>query len=131
MKKNLKKIHFNTKTKSHVQHKLSEEKADYIATNFSTVVLQHLNKSAKDKQAGLMVLIEHASGNHEKCLSSHESWYRCHSQLSTISPSKTNLITLDIDKLKETFARFASLDFCNHLTLGLTQNANESLHNTI
>ena len=33
--------------------------------------------------------------------------------------------------MREVFDTFATEEFCSHLTLGLTQNANESLHNTI
>ena len=38
---------------------------------------------------------------------------------------------LEIDKIKEVFNIYATDEFCSHLTLGMTQNANESLHNTI
>ena len=36
-----------------------------------------------------------------------------------------------MEKLDEVFATFASTEFCSHLTLGLTEYANESLHNVI
>ena len=37
----------------------------------------------------------------------------------------------DIKKVREVFDTFSTEEFCSHLTLELTQNANESLHNTI
>ena len=39
--------------------------------------------------------------------------------------------TIDIQKVQEAFNTYATTEFCSHLTLGLTQNANESLHNII
>ncbi|KAI6646134.1 hypothetical protein LOD99_9485 [Oopsacas minuta] len=38
---------------------------------------------------------------------------------------------IDLDKIKEEFKVFASIDVCSHLTLGASQNINESLHATI
>ncbi|KAI6652973.1 hypothetical protein LOD99_4050 [Oopsacas minuta] len=42
-----------------------------------------------------------------------------------------NLHTIDIEKVKGEFNAYATEEFCSNLKLGLTQNANESLHNTI
>ena len=54
-KKNLKKIKPNTKTKTYIQHKW---KADYVASNYSTVILQN---------RGSRILLDHAAGVHSGC----------------------------------------------------------------
>ena len=48
LKKNLKKLKPNTKTKTYIQHKLTEWIADYIAANYSTVIL--LNRGTTHDQ---------------------------------------------------------------------------------
>ena len=41
------------------------------------------------------------------------------------------LSTAELKRTVDVFAAFASLDFCQTITLGKTQNSNESLHNTL
>ena len=43
----------------------------------------------------------------------------------------TNFNSQEIANVREVFKTFATEEFCKHLTMGMTQNANESLHNTI
>ena len=64
LKKNLKKIKANTKTKTYIQHKLPEWKADYIASNYSTVILQNRGTTPDKLSRALRVLLDHAAGVH-------------------------------------------------------------------
>ena len=131
VKKSLCRIKKNTKNKSYVQHKLPEPKAEYIASNYSTVVLQHRGKSPTQMATGLNILLLHASGDHTSC--EVDSWCRWRQSSPTYKPppASTNYTSKDIEKVREVFNNFATEDFCKHLTLGMTQNANESLHNII
>ena len=82
----------------------------------------------------LQLLIEYAAGHHETCPEGAKSWCRWKKAQATLNAppsSKTNYKPLDIAKVQEEFSKFCSIEFCSHLTMGLTQNANESLHNTI
>ena len=47
------------------------------------------------------------------------------------STSSSTYILFSEIKIKEVFAKYANEKFCSHLTLGMTQKANESLHSTI
>ena len=131
VKKSLFRIKKNTKNKSYVRHKLPEPKAEYIASNYSTVVLQHRGKSPAQMATGLNILFLDASGDHTSC--EVDSWCRWRQTSTTHKPppGTTNYTSKDILEVREVFNNFATKDFCKHLTLGMTQNANESLHNTI
>ena len=133
LKRNLKSVKTSTKTASYVQHRLPEWKADYIASNYSTVVLQLKGSSPSALSSGLLRLLDHASGNHSHCPSGETSWCRWSRPPSTSTPpaALTTFTPLDIKKVEEVFSTYATPDFCSHITLGLTQNANESLHNCI
>ena len=37
----------------------------------------------------------------------------------------------EMTRLKDVFQKFASIDMCSELTLGMTQNSNESLHSVL
>ena len=132
LKKNLKKIKANTKTKTYIQHKLPEWKADYIASNYSTVILQNRGTTPEKLSRSLRVLLDHAAGIHSGCPTGENSWCRWNRpSISTKPATLTTFTTIDIQKVQEAFNTYATTDFCSHLSLGLTQNANESLHNMI
>ncbi|KAI6655441.1 hypothetical protein LOD99_2276 [Oopsacas minuta] len=57
-------------------------------------------------------------------------WGRNPSGFSTPN-ALTTFKPIDIEMVKEVLNTYAAEEFWNHLTLGLTQNANKSLHNTI
>ena len=123
LKKNLKKIKRNTKTDTYIQHKLPEWKADYIASNYSTVILQNRGTTPDMLSRALRLLHDHAAGKHSGCPTGENSWCRWN------KPS--TFTTTDIQKVQEAFNTYATTEFCSHLTLGLIQNAYESLHNMI
>ena len=132
LKKNLKKIKANTKTKTYIQHKLPEWKADYIAANYSTVILQNRGTTPDKLSRALRLLLDHAAGKHSGCPTGENTWCRWNRPPSSITPATlTTFTTIDIQKVQEAFNTYATTEFCSHLTLGLTQNANESLHNMI
>ena len=120
------------KSQTYVQHKLTEPKAEYISSNYSTVVRQHRGQSAALIARGLNIFLSHVSGIHSSCPEEYWSRWRQTSSSSKPPPAAlTNYSPLEINKIKEVFNVYATEEFCSHLTLGMTQNANESLHNTI
>ena len=132
LKKTLCKIKKNTKSQIYVQHKLTEPKAEYISSNYSTVVRQNRGQSAALIAERLNILLTHVSGTHANC--PEDSWCRWRQTSSSSKPPPPNLMNYyphEIDKIKEVFNIYATGEFRSHLTLGMTQNANESLHNTI
>ena len=132
LKKNLKKVKANNKALSYVQHKLSDWKADYIASNYSTVILQNRGTTPDHLSTALYILLKHAAGDHFDCPSGEDTWCRWNRTSGTSIPTSVSTFTpTDIQKIREVLNTYASPEFCSHLTLGLTQNANESLHNMI
>ena len=132
LKRNLKKKKRSTKKATFIQHKLSEWKADYIAANYSTVIYQHRGSTPAKLSSGLHLLLDHVAGNHSGCPTGEKSWCRWRNPSSSSTHTvQTTFKPNDIQKVREVFDTFATEEFCSHLTLGLTQNANESLHNTI
>ena len=127
-----KRIKKNTKKQTYIQLKLTEPKAEYISSNYSTVVRKNRGQTAALIARGLNILLSHVSGIHASC--PEDSWCRWRQTSSSAKPppaALTNYSLLEIDKIKEVFNIYATEEFCSHLTLGMTQNANESLHNTI
>ena len=131
VKKSLCRIKKSTKAHAYVQHRLPEPKAEYVSSNYSTVVLQHRGKTSAQMAGGFDTLLSHISGDHNSC--PIDSWCRWKNTTTSqpIPAATTNFTSLDIKKVQEVFATFAREEFCRHLTMGLTQNANESLHNII
>ena len=125
LKKNLKKIKANTKTKTYIP----EGKADYIASNYSTVILQNRGTTPDKLSRALRILLDHAAGVHSGCPTGENSWCRWNRpSISTTPATLSTFTTVDIQKVQEAFNTYTTTEFCSHLTLGLTQNANESLH---
>ena len=119
---------------------LSQSKADRIAHLYALVVVQHRGQSASDKREGLQVLLSHTKEEHAHCPLGEGSW--CYFQKkvalydgdSKSAPPATRqpcLSPAEFARAVEGFKVFGSLSFCNTITLGKTQNANESLHNML
>ena len=92
----------NTKSKTYVQHKLSEPKAEYISSNYSTVVRQNKGQSAALIANKLNILLTHVSGIHGIC--PEDSWCRWRQTSSSSKPppaAPTNYSQKEIDKIKE------------------------------
>ena len=64
----------STKAHSYIQHKLPEPKAEYVSSNFSTVILQNRGKSPVHMANGFAILLSHVSGEHNAC--PDDSWCR-------------------------------------------------------
>ena len=132
VKKTLCRLRRSTKAHTYIQHKLPEPKAEYVSSKYSTVVLQLRGKSPAQMAKGLDTFLSHVSGEHDSCPTVSLCRWRKTAISSKLAPaSTTNFTSQDIKKVQEVFATFATEHFCEHLTLGMTQNANESLHNTI
>ena len=132
LKKNLKKLNSNTKTITYIQHKLPEWKADYIAANYSTFILQNRGTTPDKLSRALRLLLDHAAVNHYGCPTGENTWCRWNKPSNSKTPATLTTFTLiDIQKVREVFNKYATTEFCSHLKLGLTQNSNESLHNII
>ena len=130
LKKNLCTIKNNTANKTYVQCRLSEPKADHVSSNYSTFVIQNRGKSPATLSKGLHILLDHLCGEHYNC--PKDTWCRWQKPSAEPPPSKTHINKpQEQAKVREEFETYASEDFCRHITLALTQNANESLHNVI
>ncbi|KAI6655286.1 hypothetical protein LOD99_11429 [Oopsacas minuta] len=72
------------------------------------------------------------SVDHSGCPTGEKSWCRWRNPFgSSALNALTTFRPIDIEKVKELFNTYETEEFCGHLALGLTQHANESLHNTI
>ena len=134
LKKTLMRIKRNTKEITYIHHKLSEPKAHYISSNYSTVIIQNRGKSPYAISHALSVFLAHASGDHATCPDSVNSWCRWRAAAYSGKPPppvETHLSNKDLEKIREVFQVFGTEEFCKYVTMGLTQNANEALHNTI
>ena len=119
---------------------LSQTKADRIAHLYALVVVQHRGQSASDIRDGLQVLLSHTKECHDQCPPGEDSW--CYFQKkvalydidNTEAPPTTRqpyLSPPEFARAVDVFKVFGSLNFCSTITLGKTQNSNESLHNML
>ena len=129
LKKALRTIKKNTSTKTYVQCRLSEPKADHVSSNYSTFVIQNRGKSPAAISKGLDILLKHLCGDHSNC--PEDSWCRWRKTSAEPPRSTTHIKPTEQAKVREVFETYSSEEFCQHITLALTQNANESLHNVI
>ena len=90
LKKTLCKIKKNTKARTYIQLKLPEPKAEYISSNFSTVILQHRGKTPSKIVNGLDILFSHVGGKHHTCPA--EEWCRWRNTTQP-TPAKTTNYT--------------------------------------
>ena len=119
---------------------LPETKADRIAHLYALVIVQHKGETALEIQEALHILLRHTQEKHDTCPGGSSSWcyfqklIAQHLEESTIPYPKTRapfLTDTEFQRTVEVFAVYASLAFCETITLGKTQNSNESLHNII
>ena len=119
VKKTLCRLRKSTKAHTYIQHKLTEPKAEYVSSNYSTVVLQHRGKSPAQMAKGLDTFLSHVSGGHDSCPT--DSWCRWRNTAISSQPdpaSTTNFTSQDIKKVQEVFATFATEVFANILRWG-------------
>ena len=119
---------------------LRDAKADRIAHMYALVIVQHRGESPKELHDALQVFLGHIEEKHAACPIGPHSWCYFqkqkaqHLEDSSIpfpSIRSPYLSTAELKRNVNVFAVFASLDFCQTITLGKTQNSNESLHNTL
>ena len=117
-----------------------EAKADRIAHLYALVIVQNKGETALHIQEALHILLRHTQEKHDTCPVGTMSWcyfqklIAKHLEDSTIpypNPRAPFLTDSEFQRAVEVFSVFASLDFCETITLGKTQNSNESLHNMI
>lgn len=88
----------------------------------------------------LQTLLSHIEESHALCPQGTSSW--CYLQVQIAQHEKDPLIPVpvprepyltesEMERVRETFEIFSSLSLCECLTLGKTQNPNESLHNML
>ena len=119
---------------------LSQSKADRIAHLYALVVVQHRGQSATEIRDGLQVLLSHTKEVHDRCPAGENSWcyfqkkvalYEIDSGNAPPTTREPYLSPTEFGRAVEVFKVFGSLNFCRTITLGKTQNSNESLHNML
>ena len=118
---------------------LSQSKADRIAHLYALVVVQHRGKSAAEIHDGLQVLLSHTKEVHDGCPPGETSWCYFQKRLAEHftegGPAPTTrepyLSPGEFARAVDVFKVFGSLSLCATITLGKTQNSNESLHNML
>ena len=138
--------HVQKRLKKHLLKKSSlykgqpEGKAKRISHLYVLVVVQNKGKEAVAIRDALNILLEHTREKHEDCPAGEFSWCYFQKQLAlclnddTLQapyPRSTYLVADEYKRAREVFDLFASLEFCGSITLGKTQNSNESLHSMI
>ena len=118
---------------------LPQSKADRIAHLYALVVVQHRGKSASEIHEGLQVLLSHTKEVHDDCPPGDSSWCYFQKRIAQyeieggLTPPTTRqpISPAEFARTVEVFKVFGSLSFCSTITLGKTQNSNESLHNML
>ena len=119
---------------------LSQCKADRIAHLYALVVIQHRGQTAAEIRDGLQVLLIHTKEDHDHCPFGGDSWCYLQKKVALYesegghAPPTTRepyLSPPEFARAVEVFKLFGSLSFCSTITLGKTQNSNESLHNML
>ena len=119
---------------------LPDGKAKRIAHLYALVVVQNRGKEAEVIMDALNNLLEHTREQHNTCPPGESSWCyykkqiaRCLKDDSLPAPYTRSpyLSANEYQRAREVFDLFASLEFCGSITLGKTQNSNESLHSMI
>ena len=137
LKKHLKK---KTTTKTMPSKPIPASKVERIAHLYALVIGKNRGRTPLDIQNALYTLINHLFEEHDRCPHSKESW--CYFQKGlAISAENTShpppilrqpyLNKDEYSRLEDVFKKFASIEMCSALTMGLTQNCNESLHSVV
>ena len=116
---------------------LPDGKAKRNAHLYALVVVQNRGKEAEVIRDALNILLDHTREEHNNCPTGESSWCYYQKQVPLCSmddslpaPYKRSpyLSPTEHKRAREVFDIFASLEFCGAITLGKTQNSNESLH---
>ena len=118
---------------------LPQRKADRISHLYALVIVQNRGKSAAEIRDALQVLLSHTEELHDHCPPGDTSWCYFqkrkaihHCEGGPIPTCREPYLTpAEYTRAVEVFATFGSLSFCSTVTLGKTQNSNESLHNML
>ena len=136
LKKHLKK----PATKAMTSKSITPTKVDRIGHLYALVVVQNRGRTPEDIQRALYTLQEHLEEKHDSCPFSTNSWCYFQKTLALVAedasialPSlrQSYLIPDELSRLRDVFKKFASIEMCSALTLGMTQNSNESLHSVL
>ena len=109
-------------------------------TTCALVVLPHRGKSASEIQVALQVLLSHTKEKHDHCPPGDSSWCYFQKRMAQYiidggsTPPSTRepyLTPAEFARAVEVLKVFESLSFCSSITLGKTENSNESLHNML
>ena len=118
---------------------LRDSKARRIAHLNALVVVQNRHNEAATIRKALKVLLEHSREDHN-CPTGESSW--CYHQKQAAACTKDSslpapytkspyLTPIEHQRARQVCDTFGSLEFCCSITLGKTQNSNESLHSMI
>ena len=149
VKKNALGIHINASkkqlkkaaTKALTSKPVTSSKVERIGHLYGLVIVQNRGRTPLDIQQALHTLQDHLIENHDACPFTTNSW--CYFQKHSLALSTENisiappqlrqpyLNTDEVIRLRDVFKKFASIEMCSALTLGLTQNSNESLHSVL
>ena len=120
--------------------RISALKVQRIGHLYALVVVQNRGKTATQLQQALYTLRDHLVEKHETCPFSNNSWCYFQKGLALSAEDESNpppvlrqayLNPADLSRLQDVFQSFATIEMCSALTLGLTQNSNESLHSVL
>ena len=119
---------------------LAEGKAKRIAHLYALVDFQNRGKEAAAIRDALKILLEHTREVYDNCPAGESTWCYYQKQVAICLKDKSlpapytrspYLTANEHKRAIEVFDLFASLEFCGSITLGKTQNSNESLHSMI
>ena len=119
---------------------LSQGKAERISHLYALVIVQHRGKYASEIHDGLQVLMAHTKEEHDQGPPGQTSWCYFQKRLAKYdidggaAPPTTrepHLSPAEYARALDVFTVYGSLSFCSTITMGKTQNANESLHNML
>ena len=138
--------HLQKRVKKHLTKKTStsasipKAKAERIGQLYALVVVQNKGKQPEVIRQALWTLVGHLGEEHANCPITCESW--CYFARAEAEFALDYSVTLpkrripyctdtEIIRITQVFQTFASLEVCGALTMGKTQNANDSLHSVI
>ena len=115
-------------------------KVERIGHLYALVIVQNRGRAPGEIQSALYTLVDHLEEKHNNCPFSTNSWCYYQKKLALIAEDASiptpilrhpYLASDKMTRLKDVFQKFASIDMCSALTLGMTQNSNESLHSVL
>ena len=139
-------FHLQKRVKKHLTKKsptsasIPKAKAERVGQLYALVVVQNKGKPAEVIKQALWTLVGPLGEDHTNCPVTCDSWcYFAKAQAefavdSSVPMPKRRVpycTDSEIVRLTLVFQTFASLEVCGALTMGKTQNANESLHSVV